>query len=250
MAAPIAYEQPTVNSAWRAFLDHLPTLALVLACQVGVAIICLLVVFMVIFVSTLLLGTAVMGSSDQPSLIALIISNLGQLPFIIISNMIGVLVMAVPAMHYESGLTITPGMAFGALWRRPLRYLLAGLLFGVVSSAGFLLFLLYVLRFGVEVAIPAGILLCILPAVVVALVMPVYVNRIFNTNKPILEAFTGSFQAVYQSERGMTFVGIQLLTVLVATVLTVCSCGVGLLVVIPMAMFYVQNAAYRQGVLR
>lgn len=229
MAAPVAYEQPTVNKAWRAFLDHLPTLAVILLCQLGIFFVALVVLVALLLTANVLLGTAA-GSLDQPSPIMELIANVGQLPFVIILNLVGVLFMAVPAMHYESGLTITPSMALAALSRRPMRFLLAGLLFAVASTVGFVL--------------------CFLPGVAVALVMPVYVNRIFNTNEPILDAFKGSFHAVYQSERGFTFVWIQLLTVLVTLVLTLCTCFVGGLVVFPMASFYIQNMAYHQGVLR
>lgn len=231
MAAPIAYEEPTLNKAWQAFLNHLPTLAIVMVCQIGIGLVGAILVFVLVFVASLVFGSAVTGgSSEQISIITQAIANIIQFPFLILSNLIGVLVMAVPAMHYESGLTISPSMALGALWRRPIRFLLAGLLFTAASTIGFLL--------------------CIVPGVVVALVLPVYVNRIFNTNEPIPDAFSGSFQAVYKSERGLQFVGVELLTALVVTVSMVCTCFVGGLVTVPMAFFFLQNSAYRHGVLR
>jgi hypothetical protein len=228
MAAPIAYEQPTVNSAWRAFLDHLPTLALILLCQLGVIIVSVLVLVAVCITAMLLLGTAA-GSLDEPSPIIEMIANIGQFPFTVIINLVGVLFMAVPAMHYESGLTITPGMAFGALSRRPARFLLAGMLFALVCSI--------------------GLLLCVLPGLAVAMVAPVYVNRIFNTNEPILDAFSRSFQAVYKSEQGMSFVLTELLAYLAAFVVGCCTCGLGFLVSGPVSQFYIQNAAYNKGII-
>jgi hypothetical protein len=92
-------------------------------------------------------------------------------------------------------------------------------------------------------------LFCILPGVAVALVTPVYVNKIFTTEMSILDAFSSSFQAVYRSENGWTFVGIQILAGIVVIVVSLCTCGLGLLFAPAMAGFYVQNAAYRQGVL-
>jgi uncharacterized membrane protein len=140
-----------------------------------------------------------------------------------------VLFAAVPAMYYVSGETITVDRAFRDLMMRPRRYLLAGILFTVVSVIGFLA--------------------CILPGIAVALVTPVYVNKIFTTDMPILDAFSSSFQSVYRSENGWTFVGIELLAGLLVVVVSLCTCGVGLLVAPAVASFYVQNAAYRQGVL-
>ena len=42
-----------------------------------------------------------------------------------------------------------------------------------------------------------GFLLCILPGLAVALVTPVFVNRIFVADLGISEAFAQSFQVVY-----------------------------------------------------
>lgn len=228
MAAPIAYEQPSINRSWRAFVDHLPVLAVVLACLLGIGVVGAIVAVLIILVIGLL-GTSLTGSTEQSFLIAQVVGFLGQIPFYILCSLVGVLFTAVPAMHYESGLTITPGMAFQALGRRWQRFLLAGLLFTVVVVAGFAA--------------------CVVPGIAVSLVAPVYVNRIFNTNESITDAFARSFQAVFRSERSMSFVIAQLLSFLVVMVLFICTCGLGGLVFIPMAMFYIQNSAYYHGVL-
>jgi uncharacterized membrane protein len=131
-------------------------------------------------------------------------------------------------MYYETGEAVTVQGAFGALLGRPWRYLLAGALFALVCGIGFC---------------------CVLPGIAVALVTPVYVNKIFTTDMAILDAFSSSFQAVYRSEKGWTFIGIQLLAIVVMVVVSICTCGLGILVAPPVAHFYVQNAAYRQGVL-
>jgi hypothetical protein len=174
------------------------------------------------------LGSAIDGSTSLTSL-GFWLGQLGQLPFSILSNLVTVLFAAVPAMYYTTGETITVERAFRSLIERPWRYLLAGILFTIVGAIGFVL--------------------CILPGIAVALVTPVYVNKIFTTDMPILDAFGSSFQAVYRSEHGWTFVGIEVLTCLVVVVVSLGTCGIGLLVAPAVASFYVQNAAYRQGVL-
>lgn len=78
-----------------------------------------------------------------------------------------------PALYYNSGEVITINAAFSALLQKPLRYLLAGILFSVATTIGFLV--------------------CVIPGIVIALTMPIYVNRIFLGNEPILDAFSGSF---------------------------------------------------------
>ncbi len=231
VAAPLAYEQPTLNKAWEAFVAHIPTILII---WIATAILAALgvgaqLLFTVLgnSLSGVSLGSAIDGSSSTT--LGMALGQLGQIPFSILSNLVAVLFAAVPAMYYATGETITVDRAFRALMARPWRYLLAGVLFTVVSVIGFLA--------------------CILPGIAVALVTPVYVNKIFTTDMPILDAFSSSFQAVYRSENGWTFVGIELLAGLVVVVVSICTCGIGLLVAPAVASFYVQNAAYRQGVL-
>ncbi len=226
MAAPIAYEQPTLNRAWEAFLAHVPTILLIWIATAVLAGAGLAVYSVITLVGVGLSGSA---SSDTAFTLAAGLGQLGQLPFSILSSLVGVLFVAVPAMHYDKGETITLQAAFAALLRRPLRYLLAGLLFSLVMGIGFVL--------------------CILPGIAVALVMPVYVNRIFLTDQSITDAFAASFQAVYRSPHGWDFVGIEVLAWLVVLVVSVCTCGIGALLAVPVSTFYVQNAAYSKGVI-
>ncbi len=226
MAAPIAYEQPTLNRAWEAFLAHVPTILLIWIATAVLAGAGLAVYSVITLVGVGLSGSA---SSDTAFTLAAGLGQLGQLPFSILSSLVGVLFVAVPAMHYDKGETITLQAAFAALLRRPLRYLLAGLLFSLVMGIGFVL--------------------CILPGIAVALVMPVYVNRIFLTDQSITDAFAASFQAVYRSPHGWEFVGIEVLAWLVVLVVSVCTCGIGALLAVPVSTFYVQNAAYSKGVI-
>ena len=231
MAAAIAYEQPSLESSWKAFAAHFATLLVVLLLSASLSLVGYGVASIVQSLpAALLLGAANSDVINAASLLATPISYLAQLPFIILSSVVGILLTAIPAMHYETGQIITIEMAFATLMRRPWRYILAGLLFGLASTIGFFM--------------------CILPGIVILLTTPVYVNRIFNGEASIINTFTGSFQAIFGSDRGMTFIGIQLLTVLVVIVVSICTCGLGGLIAGPMATFYIQNSAYRQGILR
>ncbi len=217
MAAPRAYTQPTVNSAWEAFLEHVPTILLIwvaaaLLTAVGLA------VAMVIVLVGVVIASSGSGLEEAMTLLT-VLGNLGQLPFAVLSSLVGVLFIAVPALHYESGEIITAQAAFKALMSRPLRYLLAGILF--------------------TLALGIGIALCVVPGIVVALVMPVYVNRIFLTDRPIGQVFTASFEAVF----------VEILAWLLTVVVSLCTCGLGALVAVPVNSFYLQNAAYHKGVI-
>lgn len=227
MAAPTAYEQPSINRAWEAFVAHVPTILLIWIVTALLAGLGAAVTWVI-----LLLGVGVAGgggAGDTAVTAATALGQLGQLPFAVLSNLVGVLFIAVPALHYERGTTISVQQAFVELLRRPLRYLLAGVLFSLVAAIGFVL--------------------CILPGIAVMLVMPIYVNRVFLTDLPITAAFAASFQAVYRSANGPDFLGIEILAWLLVVVVSVCTCGVGALVAVPVSTFYLQNAAYHKGLI-
>lgn len=231
MASPLAYEQPTINKAWESFIAHVPTILLIWIVSVVLVGLGVCAAWAILLIGVGV-GAGVGGSGsagETATAAASVLGQLVQVPFSILSSLVGVLFVAVPALHYNSGETITVQQAFAALLQRPLRYLLAGIVFSVVMTIGFLL--------------------CILPGIVVALVMPIYVNRIFLSDQSIGEAFAGSFQAVYRSPHGLDFLGIEILTWLLVAVVSICTCGLGALVAVPVSSFYLQNAAYHKGLI-
>lgn len=223
MASPQAYDRPTIKGAWQAFVSHVPTFLLV-----WVTTGALTFVGFAVYVITIGLFAGP-GAADQVSTPALALGQLGQLPFTLLSSLVGVLFTAVPALHYNSGEVISIEAAFNVLRRRPLRYLLAGVLFTLVQTL--------------------GTILCIFPGIVVALVMPIFVNRIFLTDQDIPATFAGSFQTVYRSAQGRSYALIELLAWGLVFLVTVFSCGIGALVALPVSSFYLQNAAYHEGLI-
>jgi hypothetical protein len=227
LAAAIAYEPPSISKAWAAFLAHIPTILLI-----WVATIVLSVIGFVASLALTALGAGLSNGgagAEAAAGLAAVLGNLVQLPFSILSSLVGVLFVAVPAMHYASGEIIDTEAALRVLLHRPVRYLLAGVLFTVVAVVGFVL--------------------CVLPGIAVTLVMPIYVNKVFLTDSPILDAFSSSFQAVYGSPQGRIFAGIELLAWLLVLVVSIFTCFLGSLVAVPVATFYIQNAAYHRRVL-
>ena len=225
MAAPIAFEQPSIQKAWDAFLKHIPVFLVIWVGSIGLAVIGL-AVFLLIVMVVGSLG----GSSESAFSLGGILAQLTQIPFSILSSLLSVLMVAIPAVYYERGEVVSVGAAVALLRERFWRYVLAGLFFSSVMTI--------------------GLLLCVLPGLAVALVTPVFVNRIFVTEMGIGEAFSQSFQVVYRSENGMSFVGLEVLAVVVAALCTLFTCGLAVFVVVPMASFYLQNTAYQRGLLR
>lgn len=174
MAAPIAFEPPSVQKAWQAFLQHIPV---VLVSWVGSIVLSLLAVL--VYGLIIVVVSAIIGSSDAALGLGAVLAQLVQLPFSILASLLSVLLVAVPALYYERGEVVTISAAAQLLTDRWWRYVLAGLFFSLVTTIGFLL--------------------CILPGIAVALVTPVFVNRIFVTDMTIGEAFAHSFQVVYRS---------------------------------------------------
>ena len=225
MAAPIAFEAPSIQKAWQAFLQHIPV---VLVIWVGSIVLSLLGVLA--YALIVVLVSATVGTSDAALGLGAVLAQLVQLPFTLLASLLSVLLVAVPALYYEHGEVVTIEAACQLLTRRFWRYLPAGLFFSLVTTIGFLL--------------------CILPGLAVALVTPVFVNRIFVTDMGIGEAFAQSFQVVYRSENGLSFVGLEVLTGIVVAFLALLTCGLGGVVVIPIASFFLQNVAYERGLLR
>ena len=225
MAAPIAFEPPSIQKAWQAFLQHIPV---VLVSWVGSIVLSLLSVLA--YALIIIVVAAVIGSSDPALGLGMVLAQLVQLPLALLASLLSVLLVAVPALYYERGEVVTISAAAQLLTGRWWRYVLAGLFFSLVTTIGFLL--------------------CILPGIAVALVTPVFVNRIFVTDMTIGEAFAHSFQVVYRSENGLSYVGLEVLTGLVVGLLALLTCGLGGFVVIPMASFFLQNVAYQRGLLR
>lgn len=47
----------------------------------------------------------------------------------------------------------------------------------------------------------------------------------------------------------MNFVGIEILAWLLVALISICTCGLGALVAVPVSSFYLQNAAYQKGLI-
>ena len=152
-----------------------------------------------------------------------------NLVFSIVTALLSVLFMVIPALYFEKKEIITWKVPYKELKRNFKRYLLAGILFTVCLTIGFLF--------------------CILPGVVVSFIGPAYINKIACSDMPILKAFTSSFQSVFKSPNLWPYIGMQLLAGLIYIIPTVCTCGVGSIITLPLLSIYSQHLAYNKGIL-
>lgn len=226
MASPLATESPSINRAWEAFVAHVPAILLAWIAAMGISVIGTVVYFVISALLTMLSGADPNGGG---TVLVVALGQLGQLPFMVLSSFVGVLLAAIPALYYERGEVITVQAAFAALFEKPWRYLWAGVLFTVLVLVGFLF--------------------CVLPGVLILFVTPLYVNRIFNTNLSVTDAFAASVQALFRSPQGVQYLSLELLTILLVLVVSICTCGFGALLALPVSSFYLQNAAYNKGLI-
>ena len=121
MAAPIAFEPPSIQKAWQAFLQHIPV---VLVSWVGSIVLSLLAVlaYGLIIVAV----SAIIGSSDAALGLGAVLAQLVQLPFSILASLLSVLLVAVPALYYERGEVVTISTAAQLLTGRWWRYVQGG----------------------------------------------------------------------------------------------------------------------------
>ena len=228
--SPVAREEVSINGAWTAVVAHVPTLLLIWLVSIAIAVITYIfsAITLGIFSSGLYEGLYDYDPGAG-AIIAILMSQVSfLLPLNIVTQLLSVLFVAVPALYYAFGDVVTPGATFGALFSRPMRYIGAGILFSIASLI--------------------GTIFCIIPGIAVSLTYPFFVNKIFTTDMPIMDAFSSSFSALYKSEAGWSFVGIQILAYICVLLTTICTCGLGSLIAVPIGTFYIQHAAYNKGV--
>ena len=258
----IAREEASLNEAWTAFLAHLPTMLLIWLASSAAIFIAWLVGFVALLLCMAIFAGGSAGDSTTGIYISMIISYIVQIPLWVLSQLVGVLFVAVPALYYAFGEVVTISEAFRTLFSRPLRYISAGILFSLAILIGSLFGIIPFIGVGLSMpdltidyipgilpslAIVGGLLVCFIPCILVCLTMPVYINKIFATEMSVLDAFASSFSAIYKSGKGWTFVGIQLLVGICIVITSLCTLGLGALVAVPVGIFYVQHTAYNKG---
>jgi len=162
-------------------------------------------------------------------IISLIIRTPIYLFYSVVFSLLSVLFMVIPALYFEKREIITWKVPYKELKRNFKRYLLAGILFTGCLTIGYLF--------------------CILPGIVISLIGPAYTNKIACSDIPILKAFTSSFQSVFKSPNLLPYIGMQILAGLIYIIPTVCTCGIGSIITIPLLSIYSQHLAYNKGIL-
>ena len=160
---------------------------------------------------------------------SLIIRTPIYLIYSVVVSFLTILYYIIPVLYFKNKEIITWKVPYKVLKENFRRYLLAGILFNVCVLIGFLL--------------------CFIPGIVVIIVGPTYLNKIVCSDMPIMKAFKSSFQAVYKSPNLLSYIGMQLLAVIIYLVPTICTCGIGGIVTLPMISIYQQHLTYNKGLI-
>ncbi len=221
----LAYKAPTVGDSWRSFKSHLGTFALLYLTSV--------VLFLIAYVISLVCNLVIpaIGDYSEGSIyFATILGWILSSPFSILNNLFGVLLIAIVPIYYSTGEVVSFKQLLNILKSRFWRYILAGAFWSI--------------------AVLLGYLFCIVPGIILALITPVYVQKIFTTNLTVLESFKNSWSSVFNSGKAGGFFGVSILVGLVTGICTILTCGIGGLIFVPMAYFYVFNYASHVGVIK
>lgn len=160
---------------------------------------------------------------------SLIIRTPIYLIYLFVVSLLAILYYIIPVLYFKNKEIITWKVPYKVLKENFRRYLLAGILFNVCALIGFLL--------------------CFIPGIVVIIVGPTYLNKIVCSDMPIMKAFQSSFQAVYKSPNLLSYIGMQLLAVIIYLVPTLCTCGIGGIITLPMISIYQQHLTYNKGLI-
>ena len=213
----------SVSNSWEDVVKHAAPLAFSLLSAIGLTILTY-IIFLIVFTVFSAIGGG--SHTDLGASLGLFFGSISAIPTYILSALFSVLVYIIPALYFERGEVISFSLVLQVLRENFLRYLLAGVLFGV--------------------AFLVGTMFCILPGIAVLATLPIYINKVYNTNMSLPQAFSSSFSAVFQGQ-GWSFIGIQFLGFIAYMVISVCTCNLVAIVALPILCFYMQNVAYNKG---
>ena len=149
--------------------------------------------------------------------------------YTVVTSLLTVLFMVIPALYFKNKEIITWKVPYKVLAKNFKRYLLSGILYSVCVGLGFLF--------------------CIIPGIVISFIGPTYLSKIACSDMPIMKAFTSSFQAVFKSPNLWSYIGMQFLAGILYIVPTLCTCGIGNIITLPMISIYSLHLAYNKGII-
>ena len=227
--------RPSIKSSWLSFVEHFPVLSVTWVLS-GFLYLIWTFIFYICTYGGLLLDIALAYDyyyyfeEGTFTLTGIAIGGLTGIPLLIVICTILTMVQAVPAIYYaRGGKRVSAETAFKELNRRKFRYIFAGLFYTLM--------------------LVIGTIFCIVPGIVIGFIGPIYVNRIFVTNKDIFSSFNDSFKSLFASKDWFKFILVSFLGCLILTFSGLLTCNMSYFALYPMYCFYIQRYAYYKGIL-
>ena len=226
------FEKPSIKNAWKKSVEHFPAFSVAWVLSCIVYLVWTMLLYFLIYGGLILDLVKSKGGQYEPlySNLGALIGIVGGLPFWVVASTLLAMVYAIPSMYYnQDRKRVTAEFAFKELNRRRFRYIFAGIFHALIMLLGYFF--------------------CIVPGIIVACIGPIYINKIFSTDQSIIEAFVGSFKAVFRSNNWLMFLFISFLGGLIVTISTALTCNIGYFFTFPIYAFYIQSYAYHNGIL-
>jgi hypothetical protein len=213
--------EPTLQSAWNLYKANWQAYVLTQLVILGLALVFGLITALTTVLAQVLTGSFLQDSgSSWAEGVQALLNFPFQLIYQVLVGLLGVLIVAFPAIYYATGQHPDFNSGLGLLCKNFWRYVLAGLL--------------------VSAATGIGLLACLVPGIIVALITPIYIRRVFTSEEPIWPAFLACFRDLFNSGYGWGLVGYELLTGLLVLI-SALFCLVPLIVTGPLAAIFIQQ---------
>lgn len=220
-AGPKNSSEPTLQSAWNLYKANWQAYVLTQLVILGLALVFGLITALTTVLAQVLTGGFLQDSgSSWAEGVQALLNFPFQLIYQVLVGLLGVLIVAFPAIYYATGQHPDFNTGLALLRKNFWRYVLAGLL--------------------VSAATGIGLLACLVPGMIVALITPIYIRRVFTSEEPIWPAFLACFRDLFNSGYGWGLVGYELLTGLLVLI-SALFCLVPLIVTGPLAAIFIQQ---------
>ena len=221
----LAYKAPTLGDSWRAFKPHISTFLAIYLVTLALGIASFLINF-----SFVAIFIALGDGSEAASTGGQILGTIVTAPLSILSNLFGVLCIAVPAIYYSNEEVVSFKILFNKLKASFWRYILAGVFWTIIVIIGYIF--------------------CIIPGIILTLITPIYVHKIFATDLGIIDSFQSSWSSLFNSGKAISFFSMSIFIGIITLTFTILTCLLGGLLFVPLSWFYLINYSYHIGILK
>ena len=251
--------EPTLQTAWNLYKTNWQPYVLVQLTILAIAVVFAMITGLTTLISKALTGSLGDGGSTAAEGMQLLLNFPFQLVYQVVVGLLVVLIFAFPALHYATGHHSSYAEGMALLKHKFWRYLLAGLLYNMAAIVialpmvvlGFVFIAIWAiipenLLFFKYVLAGVGVAILVMPYLVLGIIYPIYVRRVFTSGQDILQAFLASFRDLFSSGYGWGLVGYELLAGLLVLI-SALFCLVPLFVTYPLAAIFIQQYLVSRG---